>query len=67
MTICKGNEPWADKHQLTVFFCHYYGVLITGMNPKESFGKNFRSKLRGYYYTLHLTGLFNLPIPTRDL
>jgi len=36
MTICKGNEPWADKFQLTVFFCHDYGMM---QNQKDQKGR----------------------------
>jgi hypothetical protein len=39
----------------------YSVSLITGMNPKASFG-NIPQQAAGYY-TLRFAGLFNLPIP----
>ena len=37
--------------------------MITGINPKASFG-NIPQQAAGYY-TLRFAGLFNLPIPLR--
>jgi hypothetical protein len=37
MTIPKGNEPWADENQPTVFFCRELKNIKGGKNEKVDY------------------------------